>query len=93
MSTEVTIGSARYAIEKLESGNIRVTHEGGQIHQMQGPGTDGIHVFEVHPCQNRWYGYWNAMLPTAEQSADGPGAGGATPWWSSKGWKKKEGKK
>ena len=62
MSTTVTIGAVRYTIEKLETGNIRVTYAGGQLHPMQGADTDDIHLFEVHPVQSRWYAYWNALL-------------------------------
>ena len=88
MSTDVTINRVTYTIEKLETGNIRVTHAGGQPHPMQGPDTEGSHVFEVHPCQVRWYTYWNDLLAPDERPATGPGRDGAKPWWSSKSWKK-----
>lgn len=93
MSTEVTIDLITYTVEKLDTGNIRVTHRGGQLHPMRGPDTDGIHQFEVHPCQASWYAYWNDFLPAADQQPAGPGRGGGKPWWSSKSWKKKEKKK
>lgn len=88
MAATVTIDNVTYTLEKHEDGNIRVTHPGGQLHPMQGPGTDGLHWFEVHPCQTRWYSYWNAMLPAQEQVAGGTGRDGEKPWWSSRSWKK-----
>lgn len=92
MATDVQIDRVTYTIEKLDSGNIRVTHAGGQLHSMQGPDTDGVHLFEVHPCQTRWYAYWNDLLPADEQSRSGPGRDGEKPWWSSRSWKKSGGK-
>ena len=94
MATVVTIKGIAYTVEKLDTGNIRVSHPGGQIHPMRGPETDGLHVFEVHPCQTKWYAFWNERLPPQDQEATGPGRDGEKPWWSSKGWKKgkKEGK-
>ena len=93
MATTVTIDRVTYTLEKLPSGNIRVTHAGGQLHPMQGPGTDDLVTFEVHPVQTRWYAYWHALLEAPEQGETGPGAEGegedAIPWWSSKGWKAK----
>ena len=88
MGTDITINRVAYTIEKLDTGNIKVTHRGGQIHPMQGPDTDGNHVFEVHPCQARWYSYWNDLLPPGEQKSTGPGRDGERPWWSSKAWKR-----
>lgn len=88
MSTEVNINRVAYTIEKLDNGNIRVTHPGGQLNPMMGPGTDGVHLFEVHPCQGRWYAYWNDLLPPDERGSTGPGRDGEKPWWSSKSWKK-----
>ncbi len=63
MATVVTIKGIAYTVEKLDTGNIRVSHPGGQIHPMRGPETDGLHVFEVHPCQTKWYAFWNERLP------------------------------
>lgn len=88
MPTQVTIDDVAYTIERLQDGNIRVTHLRGQSHPMLGPGTDGIHVFQVHPCQTRWYAYWSAHLPSQDPETEGPGQGGERPWWSSKGWKR-----
>ncbi len=88
MSTDVTMRRVTYTIEKLDDGNIRVTHAGGQLHPMQGPDTEGLHVFDVHPCQGRWYAYWNDLLAPEERAATGPGRDGEKPWWSSKSWKK-----
>ncbi len=88
MATLVTIKGVRYTVEKLQTGNIRVSHPGGQIHPMRGPDTDGHHVFEVHPCQTKWYAYWNERLPPHDQKATGAGQDGEKPWWSSKAWKK-----
>ncbi|MEE8459893.1 MAG: hypothetical protein V3S08_08460, partial [Phycisphaerales bacterium] len=62
MTTTVSINRITYTIEKLDNGNIHVLHAGGQLHPMQGSGTDGLHEFEVHPCQTRWYAYWNDQL-------------------------------
>ncbi len=89
MSTTVTIDRVEYTIEKLENGNIRVTHAAGQLHPMQGPDTDGVRSFEVHPCQVNWYGYWNERLPPDEQASEASGSDDPAPWWSSKSWKKK----
>ena len=90
MTTTVTIDRVSYTIEKLESGSIRVSCPAGQSHPMLGPDTGGIDVFEVHPCQQRWYAYWNGKLPPGEQQATGPGRDGEKPWWSSRSWKKKK---
>lgn len=92
MATEVQIDRVTYTLEKLDSGNIRVTHPGGQTNPMHGPDTDGVHEFEVHPCQARWYAYWNDFLPAEQQSRTNPGRDGEKPWWSSKAWKKSGGK-
>lgn len=89
MSAQVTIDHISYTIEKLDNGNLCISHPGGQLHPMQGPDTDGIHLFEVHPCQGEWYAYWNGLLPAEEQKPTGPGRDGEPPWWSSKSWKKK----
>ena len=67
---------------------MRGTHAGGQLHPMQGVDTDGLHQFEVHPCQTRWYEYWNDRLPPDERGPTGPGRDGEKPWWSSKSWKR-----
>ena len=88
MPTRVTIDRITYAVEKLDNGNIRVTHPGGQSHPMQGPDTDGVHMFEVHPCQSRLYAYWNDLLAPQQRTTTGPGRDGEKPWWSSKGWKR-----
>ena len=87
-ATQVTIDRVTYSVEKLDNGNIRVTHACGQTHPMRGPGTDGINMFEVHPCQTRWYAYWNDRLSPDDKSPTGPGQDGEQPWWSSKGWKR-----
>ncbi len=91
MPTTITIGNVAYTIEKLDDGNIRVTHPGGQLHPMQGSDTDGVHLFEVHPTQTRQYTYWNEKLPEDQRTHSGPDTGGEIPWWSSKGWKKTRG--
>ena len=88
MPANVNIDGVTYTVEKRDDGNIRVMHAGGQLHPMQGPGTDGVHWFEVHPCQTRWYEHWNRMLPPQEQAPTGPGRDGEKPWWSSRSWKK-----
>ncbi len=88
MATVVTIRGVGHTVEKLDTGNIRVSHPGEQIHPMRGPDTDGLHVFEVHPCQTRWYAFWNEHLPPDERKTAAPGRDGEKPWWSSKGWKK-----
>ncbi len=88
MPATVTIEGVTYTIEKKEDGNIRVTHAGGQLTPMHGPGTGGMHWFEVHPCQTRWYAHWNKMLPAEEQAPSAPGRDGEKPWWSSRSWKK-----
>ncbi len=85
----VTVDSVAFTIRRLDNGNIRVTHAGTQSHPMRGPDTEGVVLFEVHPCQTRWFAYWNGLLAPAEQIPTGPGRGGATPWWSSKSWKEK----
>lgn len=90
MPSTVTISGITYTVEKLASGNIRVTHGAGQINPMHGPDTGGVHRFEVHPVQGRWYAYWNELLEGPEADKTGPGADGAVPWWSAKGWKKKD---
>ncbi len=84
----VTVESVAYTICRLDNGNIRVMHPGAQRGPMQGPDTDGVVLFEVHPCQTRWYAYWNGFLPPAGEPPS-PGRGGAVPWWSSKSWKEK----
>jgi hypothetical protein len=88
MPTDVTIKRITYTIEKLDNGNIRVTHAGGQL-PMQGPDTEGEYMFEVHPCQTAWYAHWNEHLPPDQRKPTGEGLLGAKPWWSSKSWKKK----
>lgn len=88
MATVVTIRGVGHTVEKLDTGNIRVSHPGEQIHPMRGPDTDGLHVFEVHPCQTRWYAFWNEHLPPDDRKTTGTGRDGEKPWWSSKGWKK-----
>ncbi len=88
MTTDVTINRVTYTIAKTDNGNIRVTHAGGQLHPMQGSDTDGLHIFEVHPCQTRWYAYWNDLLAPDERGSTGPGRDGEKPWWSSKSWKR-----
>ncbi len=88
MTTSVTIDRVTYTIEKTDNGNIRVTHAGGQLHPMQGADTDGLHEFEVHPCQTRLYAYWNDLLSPDERGPTGPGRDGEKPWWSSKSWKR-----
>ncbi|MHC4429480.1 MAG: hypothetical protein ACYS0D_12890 [Planctomycetota bacterium] len=88
MPSTVTISGITYTIEKLDSGNIRVTHSAGQVNPMQGPDTGGVYLFEVHPVQSRCYAYWSELLEDPEAVETGPGAGGAVPWWSAKGWKK-----
>ena len=90
MPSTVTISGITYTIDKLSSGNIRVTHPAGQFNAMHGPDTGGLNLFEVHPTQSRWFAYWNDLLEADEGAETGPGAGGAVPWWSSKGWKKKK---
>ncbi len=93
MPTSITLDRVQYTLQKLDNGNIRVTHAGGQLNPMRGAGTDGIHVFEVHPCQARWYSYWNDLLAPDQRGSTGPGRDGAKPWWSSKSWKKSGGRK
>ncbi len=88
MGTVVTIRGVPHTVEKLDTGNIRVSHPGEQLHPMKGPDTDGLHFFEVHPCQTKWYAYWNEQLPPNDRKSTGPGRDGEKPWWSSKGWKK-----
>jgi hypothetical protein len=90
VAVTVTIDGVAYTIEKLPSGNIRVTHPSGQVNPMQGPGTDGVHSFEVHPCQSSWYARWNDHLPPAERGPAGPGRDGEKPWWSSKSWDRRK---
>ena len=87
-STKVMIDQVSFWVEKLDNGNIRVTHACGQTNPMHGPGTDGINLFEVHPCQTRWYAYWNDRLGAEAKNRTGPGKDGEKPWWSSKSWKR-----
>jgi len=87
----VTIEGVTYHVEKLDDGNIRVTHDQGPRRVMVGPGTEGVHSFDVHPCQTQWYAYWNERLPPDARRQGGEGRDGPVPWWSSKGWKKTRG--
>lgn len=82
MPAEVTIDDVRYTVTKLDSGNILVEFPNGQYNPMHGPGTDGTHAFEVHPCQRHQYEFWREQLPEEERSGGGPGKDGAAPPWS-----------
>jgi hypothetical protein len=82
MPADVTIDGVTYTVSRLESGNILVEYTNGQYNPMHGPGTQGIHRFEVHPCQRPLFSSWRKHLPPEEQEATGPGRDGAEPWWS-----------
>ena len=81
MSERVTVNGLDYTLSKLDNGSIVVEHSNRQYNPMHGPDTEGVHAFEVHPCQRSWYAFWNRQLPSSEQT-EGQGRGGAEPWWS-----------
>lgn len=82
MPATVTIDRVLYRISKLESGNLLIEHESAQVTPMQGPGTGGLHSFEVHPVQSHQYQFWAQHLPEDERQQGGPGKDGADPPWS-----------
>ena len=82
MATTVTIDGLQYTVRKLENGNIEIQHACGQYKPMHGPDTEGVHSFEVHPCQRRMYEYWSERLSSEDRARGGEGKDGPRPWWS-----------
>ena len=82
MATTVTIDGLLYTVRKLENGNIEVQHASGQYNPMHGLDTEGVHSFEVHPCQRRMYEYWSERLSSEDRARGGEGKDGPRPWWS-----------
>ncbi|MHC4949326.1 MAG: hypothetical protein ACYTG1_13920 [Planctomycetota bacterium] len=82
MPITVSVDGVPCTITKLETGNILVERPSGQTGPMTGRDTEGVHSFEVHPCQRRTWTTWNDMLPPDEQGKEPGGKDGAEPPWS-----------
>jgi hypothetical protein len=81
MPATIQLHGSVCTIEKLPTGNIRVTGPSPQT-LLHGAATAGEIMYEVHPCQQRQYEELDAQLPAAERGTPAGCKPGQKPWWS-----------